>query len=311
MTNTRRLWQWMGALGIMLAAASPLPAQPTKQKLEVQRQIRDLERDITTLDAQIKNLTTEYDAAKKKVEEAQALWDAAKGELAAAKQVADETRQQVEKARMDQSVAARRISGDFELTPDFQIAKSQLLAAQRQRDAAYNKVMDPLKATPDYMHATASLEDAARRVEQFKVQPPRVPQEMIEASMTLNERRSALTRMEQAALQASPEFVEAEARLKEAQARMDELNAKLQALLEQDAEYVAATKIVNDGPSQQRVAGDKVSEITRRVGTADGNVQRARAGVVRLEMKGKEIENQRAMKQNQKEVLERRLRNMM
>lgn len=195
------------------------------------------------------------------------------------RRAAEAARAEIDAARSRVTAATARVRASWKANPDMMAAEKEAGAARDAYEAARKPIIEKLKGTDEYKKALSDEAAAAAKVEAEKkeagpppapVENPRGPAaatlpttqpealdisaEHLDAANKALEKRTATTRLEEAAIAADPSANEAKAKLEAAAAKVQALQAQLDATLLNDADFKSAKQALADAQARMATA---------------------------------------------------------
>jgi hypothetical protein len=146
----------------------------------------------------------------------------------------------IEIARAKVAAIEKTLATAFEASDDFKAAQAKVVAAQAAYDAVIKQVMADLANTPDYQAAVDSRKAAADAVDAGR--DSSTDDQIAALAQAAMKARTAVSKMEQAALAASAPAKAAKADLTAAIAAVKNMRTAFTASLKDNADWAAAKK---------------------------------------------------------------------
>jgi hypothetical protein len=183
----------------------------------------------------------------------------------------------VNKSTNEVAAIVARLRLQFEQTPEWKDGQAVLKSAQAEYDAARHSLLETLNSQSDYRSAKASREKAEAEREALRNDPNAAPDVRMRVATAVFESVKAASKLESQALASDPKAAAAEAKVAEAKKVLAESLKRFEASLPGDADWQAATKVVEEKKQVLAAAQKGLTDVLAQEAVAERERQKQMA----------------------------------
>jgi len=270
-------WFWGSGLATPGYAASQGAVKKlTEQMDKLKANIAEVDKQLTDLKSQLTKAQDELSKVTKDVDSAQAA-------VTAVGKSAEDNQAKLRQAKEDLVKGDQKILEKLNTTDPTVSLKQKLDEAQSKADARRAKVLEILKAQPGYLDLVAQATQAREKLATLRATAGVPHQDVADANQAAMNADLAVTKLEQAGVEADPEMAQALKALDEAKAAYDAQVEANRQKLTSDPDHVAAQKALDAVEEAIKSAGANLAEANKKVTAANAKASPLRQQVAPIQ----------------------------